>query len=165
MKIIIDTREQTPWNFDGSLAEVAIGTLRVGDYALDGDTGFAIERKSLNDFLGTVSKGWARFQREIYRAKERGFTLPVIVEGRLEQVMFHLDELGSVQPPDHNHPRLTPAFVLKRIGELQQIGASVFFAECPQYAAAVAFAMLHERWELLKDDNDAIRREENKREN
>lgn len=152
MKITIDTREQTPWHFDENLAEVTIGTLRVGDYAVTGDTGFAIERKSLDDFLGTISKGWARFQREIFRARERGFTLPVIVEGRLESVLFHLDEFGAVCPPQHEHFKLTPAFVLKRIGELQQIGASVFFAECADYAAAVAYAMLFERWQLIKDD-------------
>lgn len=154
MKITIDTREQTPWHFDPCLAEVTVGTLRVGDYAITGDTGFAIERKSFDDFLGTISKGWARFQREIYRAKERGFTLPVVVEGRFEDVLFHLDGHGDVVPPQHDHFKLTPAFVLKRIGELQQIGASVFFAECAQYAVAIAYAMLHERWELLKDDDN-----------
>ena len=154
MMITIDTREKCPWHFDPCLAEVTVGTLRVGDYAITGDTGFAIERKSFDDFLGTISKGWARFQREIYRAKERGFTLPVVVEGRLEDVLFHLDGHGDVVPPQHDHFKLTPAFVLKRIGELQQIGASVFFAECAQYAVAVAYAMLHERWELLKDDDN-----------
>lgn len=205
MKITIDTREQTPWHFDRSVAEATVGTLRTGDYAITGDTGFAVERKSMDDFLSTISKGWSRFQREIYRAKERGFGLPIVVEGMFSDVLFHMEkynsavarylrsgnrdpeldqiiksikdleeklvELGKafelryhcVVPPQHDHDKLTPAFVLKRIGELYAMGASVFFAERAEYAVAAGYAMLHGRNELLKDDDDDVRRKEDKR--
>lgn len=164
IEITIDTREQTPWHFDETLAKVTIGTLKIGDYAITGDTGFAVERKNFDDFLGTISTGWARFQREIYRAKERGFNLPIVVEGRLEDVLFHLDEHNHIVPPNHSHDKLTPAFVLKRIGELYQIGASVFFAERAEYAVAIAYSLLHERWNVLhKDDDNELSRKENRR--
>ena len=52
-RIIIDTREQTPWSFPPEIP-VEIGTLKTGDYALAGDDAFAIERKSKDDFLGTI---------------------------------------------------------------------------------------------------------------
>lgn len=165
VEITIDTREQTPWSFDSTLAKVSIGTLRTGDYAVTGDTGFAIERKSLDDFLGTISTGWHRFQREVYRARERGFNLPVLVEGRLEHCLFHLDAVAdAIVPPAHDHLKLTPQFVLKRIGELAQMGASVMFCECAEYAVAVAYAMLVERNNVLhKDDDDELPRNEDNR--
>ena len=67
LRIIIDTREQRPWRFPPEAAFVRRGTLSAGDYALEEDTAFAIERKSLDDFIGTVSTGWERFQRELER--------------------------------------------------------------------------------------------------
>lgn len=146
LDITIDTREQTPWHFEPHQALTRIGTLRTGDYALTGDSGFAVERKSLDDFLGTVSSGWARFQREIYRAKEAGFpSLPVIIEASLLQCLFRETEDGRLVGPDHDHSRLTPAFVTKRIAELSLLGCSVIFAENAAYASALAYAVLRER--------------------
>jgi len=145
INIVIDTREQTPWSFDTAFANVRMDTLRTGDYALDGDTCFAIERKSLDDFLGTISSGWARFCKEIYRAKEAQFpAFPIIVEGALSSVCFkELD--GQVAAPAHNHPRLSPAFVVKRIAELTLMGCQVIFAERPEYASAIALKLLQQR--------------------
>lgn len=150
LHVVIDTREQTPWHFDSCFAVTSIGTLRVGDYALKADLGFAVERKSLDDFLGTISSGWERFKREIIRANAAGYTLPIIVEGRLQDCFFTITPLGNPIPPQHNHPRVEPAFILKRIGELQHMGASVFFAENPHFAMAVAYSMLKERNLILK---------------
>lgn len=157
IEIVIDTREQTPWHFDECYAKTSIGTLRIGDYALKSDLGFAVERKSLDDFLGTIGTGWKRFQNEIQRAKVAGFVLPVVVEGRLEDCCFTVNpETGEPIPPQHSHPRLSPGFVLKRIGEIQHIGGSVFFAENQHYAMAVAYSMLYRRKEILeaKERND-----------
>lgn len=149
LDIVIDTREQTPWHIEECYATVTIGTLRIGDYALRGDVGFAVERKSLDDFLGTISSGWERFKREIERASKAGFTLPIIVEGRIEDCMFTVSDSGEPIPPHHNHPRLMPGFVLKRIGELQHMGANVYFAENAEYAMAIAYSMLTERQLIL----------------
>ena len=60
--IIIDTREQRPWVFPAYVA-VRVDTLKQGDYALEGDDRYAIERKSLEDFIGTIFSGWERFKR------------------------------------------------------------------------------------------------------
>lgn len=148
IEIVIDTREQTPWHFDEAFADVTTGTLRIGDYALRGDLNFAVERKSLDDFLGTISSGWDRFRRELERARAAGFTLPIVIEGRLEDCFYSIDERGTPCPPQHDHPNVFPAFVLKRIGELTHMGASVFFAENAHYAMAVAYSMLNERHAL-----------------
>lgn len=64
--VIIDTREQLPYSFQ---MESARATLKTGDYSLAGlETSIAIERKSLNDFIGCVTSGRERFERELARA-------------------------------------------------------------------------------------------------
>ncbi|MCL2105123.1 MAG: ERCC4 domain-containing protein [Kiritimatiellaeota bacterium] len=153
INIVIDTREQTPWGFDAAFANVRTGTLRTGDYALDGDACFAIERKTLGDFLGTISSGWARFCKEVYRAKEAQFpAFPIIVEGVFSSVCFQVLD-GQVSAPAHNHPRLSPAFVVKRIAELTLMGCQVIFAERPEYAGAIALKLLQQRAESLAAEN------------
>ena len=155
LDITIDTREQSPWAFDPSLVHTRRGTVRTGDYCVTGDTGFSVERKSLNDFLGTISSGWARFQREIYRAREAGYNLPVIIEARFSDVLFSETKGGEILPPPHDHPNLSPGFVLKRIGEMERLGASARFADGPVEAAMLATALLFQRHlELHNDDSE-----------
>lgn len=146
LRVVIDTREQRPWSFPAGLVEAAVGTLRTGDYALAGDDAFAIERKSLDDFLGTVSTGWERFMREIGRMEGAGFAARVvIVEADLEACCFRESTAGEIIPPAHNHPLLSPQFVLKRVAELAFMGVAVLFAGSPDHAAALAYALLSER--------------------
>lgn len=154
LDITIDTREQHPWHFDPTRIRVRRGTVRTGDYCVTGDSGFAIERKSLDDFLGTIGHGWQRFQREIFRAREAGFNLPIIVEARFTDFLFTLDERGRIESPQHEHPRMTPGFVLKRLGQIEHLGASPRFADGPVEAAMWAAAMLHARYLDLKKDDD-----------
>lgn len=146
MLIIIDTREQRPWGFPAWL-KTKRGTLRTGDYALDGDLGFAIERKGLDDFLGTVSTGWERFVREIERMGDWGCRV-IVVEGSLEDCCWHWKE-GEMIAPAHNHPKLTPAFVISRVAELTFMGVSVLFAGNSDIAAAVGYRLLKKRNEDL----------------
>lgn len=72
MKIIIDSREQLPFTFGGKRYEGVIvqpGTLATGDYSLGGlEDKIAIERKSLDDLIGCLTTGRARFERELQRA-------------------------------------------------------------------------------------------------
>lgn len=145
LTIIIDTREQTPWAIPSWLATVKVGTLKTGDYALEGDSGFAVERKSLEDFCGTVAGGWERFKREIVRM-EGWPAKVVIVEGSISDLVFRAD----AEPPRHNHHNLTPAFMMKRVAELLMMGVSVIFAENAEYAGAVGVAVLRERARELK---------------
>jgi len=156
LRIVIDTREQTPWSWEPSDAVTEIHGLSAGDYALWQDcesvkgrdsyaVRFAIERKSLDDFLGTISSGWERFQREL----ERMQTFParvVIVEGDFESCCFK--ELADmVMPPEHNHVMLRPAFVARRVAELTLEGVSVLFCGDSQLAAGMAYRVLRRRFE------------------
>ena len=146
LKIVIDTREQTPWAFPSYIVDSKRGTLRTGDYALEGDYNFAIERKSLDDFLGTISTGWERFLRELDRMEEARYPAKIIIiEGDFETCCFKESEEGYIVAPEHNHPRLTPQFVSSRIAELMLMGVCVMFATNPGYAAALACSIFHHR--------------------
>ena len=157
LHILIDSREQDPWAWAPGDATTEIAGLSVGDYALEQDTEqpkrrgalrpvrFSIERKELNDFLGTVSTGWDRFQREL----ERMAAFParvIIVEGNFAECCFS-QGVDSVAPPSHNHPVLTPAFVARRIAELTMMGVSVLMAGDAGLAAGLAYRIFRRRQE------------------
>lgn len=72
MKIIIDTREQHPFEFRPSkeIEGSVIRKLDIGDYSIEGyEDKIAIERKSPQDLFKSVGKDHKRFRREIERAK------------------------------------------------------------------------------------------------
>ncbi len=69
MKIVRDSREQSPFHFEDARfdgVEVIEGTLTTGDYSIAGlESRVAVERKSLADFIGSISTGRERFEREV----------------------------------------------------------------------------------------------------
>ena len=163
MHILIDSREQTPWHWDESDATTEIAGLSCGDYALAQDTEipkkrgalrpvrFAIERKSLEDFLGTISTGWDRFQRELTRM-ENFPSRVIIVEGNFADVCFKETAQG-VMAPEHNHPNLRPAFVARMIAELTMMDVHVLLAGDAQLAAGMAYRVFRRRVEALGLNN------------
>lgn len=141
MKVIIDTREQTPWHFPMELVEVRRDTLNYGDYALDGDT-WAIERKSLPDFVGTVTAGWERFCRELERMPKEPQRV-IIVGGSITQIMSQ-DYNGSAKPK----------YVMRRIAELTMMGVSVLFCDNETFAAMTAYRLFRRRKAFLDGVED-----------
>lgn len=89
MKIVIDSREQAPFNFAGerySDIEICRGTLPTGDYSLAGLVDcLAIERKSLADLVHCLGNERERFERELQRAQGLEF-FGVVVEASFEQL-------------------------------------------------------------------------------
>jgi len=90
MKLKIDTREQAPLNFkEGVFAEIVREGLPVGDYWCEvegAEIPIVFERKSLGDLFGTMTSGYARFKREMARARQAGITLVLIIEGSMKDV-------------------------------------------------------------------------------
>lgn len=144
LNVIVDTREQRPWAFSPDAIQVTRGTLSTGDYALDGDAHFAIERKSLGDFLGTIGTGWPRFVREVKRMQDFVARV-IIVEADYEMLCFRRDAQGNLLAPDHEFSKLTPGFVQRRIAELTLRGVSVLFARNAELAAGLATECLKVR--------------------
>jgi ERCC4-type nuclease len=92
MKIIIDTREQKPLEFNHKyITEIISKKLDVGDYACEYTDGFIppiyFERKSLEDLVGSLSKGYKRFRKEIIRAKENNVLLVILIEASITKVL------------------------------------------------------------------------------
>lgn len=119
--LIRDTREQKPLKLPGN---VIVQKLEVGDYGLAAphDRGIYIERKSLSDFVGTLSTkkttglkkngedseallGFDRFRAELGRAKALGAYLVMLVEDELTRALSfdYLPHLrwATRTSPDH----------------------------------------------------------------
>lgn len=92
MIVLCDNREQNSLEFiHPYVEEVQKCTLLVGDYTVryaDGHTpGIIFERKSITDVVGTFSKGYKRFLKEIKRSKENNIELIVIIEGTVTDLL------------------------------------------------------------------------------
>jgi len=66
--VIVDTREQTPWQFSPDVVVMLREKLPAGDYSLRGfEHQVAVERKSLEDLVKTLFFDWVRFKKELNR--------------------------------------------------------------------------------------------------
>lgn len=87
IKILIDTREQSPFAFQGYEVVVESAALPVGDYSLPGfEDRVSIERKSLDDLIGCLmNSNRERFERELARGRHYEL-FAVVVEATLADV-------------------------------------------------------------------------------
>lgn len=86
--IYCDSREKDLVEF--STIKPLIKKLDYGDYAFSNNewtNNTYIERKSIADFIGTLSIGFKRFIKEIERSKSNNSTLIILVEGNLSDVL------------------------------------------------------------------------------
>jgi len=75
---IVDSREQTPLILPG--LQTVIRGLATGDYSfVGGEHLFAVERKSLDDLVGCVTRERERFERELIRLRGYRFRRLLIV--------------------------------------------------------------------------------------
>ena len=84
IKIFIDTREQKPLQFKNSEKL----KLDVGDYAVAGENYnyTYVDRKSFDDFCGTMGAGYERFRRELERCRSLGSYLFIVIESDINNV-------------------------------------------------------------------------------
>lgn len=126
VSVIEDTREQSPIQLPVPTRRLA---LKVGDYALDGpnDVGIRIERKSLSDFCGTLSgrqttrvgkskvttdSSFARFTREMDRAKDANLYVVMIVESDINEAQSfnYLPHMRNI--------KASPTYVMYQLREV-----------------------------------------------
>ena len=115
-EILIDTREQKPLKFENRKVQVV--TLKFGDYAFSNDKatcGCYIERKSLSDFIGTMSGGYERFINEIERSQEQNAYLIVLVEESLQNALSF-----KFLPHISKKIKASPEFIFHRARSLIQ---------------------------------------------
>jgi len=119
-KIFIDTREQMPLVID---YPTEVKGLKFGDYAInDPENKCYIERKSISDFIGTMSGGYERFCREIERSVAAEANLIVLVERPLQECLS-FQYLNYVS----KKIKVTPEFVFFNVRELIQKYSNVQF--------------------------------------
>lgn len=115
-KILVDTREQLPLNFN---RETVVQTLKFGDYAFSDERascGAHVERKSIGDFIGTLSGGYERFCREIERAGEAKSNLIVLVEESIDNCL----NFNSLPQVYKKNTKVTPDYVFFNVREILQ---------------------------------------------
>jgi len=87
--VLIDTREQTPFDFSDYpnwIAGQREASLPTGDYTVVGmESVMALERKSLNDLVSTLMHNRERFIRECERLAELRYKA-ILIEASLEDV-------------------------------------------------------------------------------
>jgi ERCC4-type nuclease len=115
--VIVDTREQAPYSFLGYTETVSrtvkgekhseeipvvvrsiVRGLPTGDYSLEGyEDRVSIERKSIPDFVSTITAGRERFVRELERGEEFEF-FAVLVEGTLDDCLAYTRDETEASP-------------------------------------------------------------------
>lgn len=154
-KILYDDRErQAGWRFTGlrgnsadkyrplvfAQAETHLIT---ADYTIEGCPVF-VERKSLGDFISTVTHGHDNFRKEHERMlaiNAAGGACAVVIEASYEQIM---DELESGTSGRNVHP----ASVRGAVASMpQEFGVPWHFAGSRRRAEELAFWILRREWE------------------
>lgn len=78
-----DSREQRPYEFK---TPSQVGTLPTGDYSICGlEDHVAIERKTLDDLIGCLTKDRDRFERELFKGKALDY-FALVVESTLSDL-------------------------------------------------------------------------------
>lgn len=135
--IVIDTREQLPYEFHGSVR----GALPTGDYSIYGyEDRVAVERKSKPDAYGSLSVGRKRFEKEFARLAELEYAA-VVVESTMD---------GFLDPPAHS--QLRPRAALNSlIGWGVKFRVPVLFAGDRRMARALVLRTLMFWWRYLHE--------------
>ncbi|MFA7256429.1 MAG: ERCC4 domain-containing protein [Kiritimatiellales bacterium] len=151
MLIRIDTREQTPLEFEN--CATVRGTIAAFDYSIEGDQDFfAIERKSLPDLIQSlaIQKNYIRELNKIRRALAAGFPrLFYVVEANREDIdHFNYSVFAS--------GRIGSAFIFHQLSELEyHYAVHVVFSGDAIGAARDIFRLLKRRAEDLKAQEEA----------
>ena len=121
--ILIDTREQSPLIFENCQTEPA--TLTTGDYGLKGcEHSWVVERKELNDLIGSLTQSRDRFLRELQRMKAYPFRR-LLIEGTRSDIESH-----------RYRSRATPQSILGSLATIEiRYNLPVVFADTRRRAA------------------------------
>lgn len=168
LRILVDTREQTPWTFQSIRADKKDGggtlyipreikTLETGDYSIDGyQEEVTVERKSPTDLLGTLSKGRERFEREHERMAAMGAgNALVIIEAPL--IAFIRNRFKSRMSPKTIHRTF--------VSWTAKYGVPWYFVDSRRLAEITCYRFLEKWWEQRKEAEapDAGKKEERSR--
>ena len=107
--VLVDTREQLPYTFQGLRADANEGggpitvrtercTLNAGDYSIQGYSQMVVvERKSASDLAGTLTAGRKRFVREMDRLREYDAAW-IVCESELSELFRGIPMAPNIRP-------------------------------------------------------------------
>ena len=122
--VIVDTREQEPLGFNPELVTAVRRALPAGDYSVAGlEQTVAVERKTLDDLVGTVMHARGRFYRELQRL-ETYTRACIVVEANIADVVA-----GRYRGEAHPNAVLGSAIAIS-----VDFGVPVFFCSSRQIA-------------------------------
>ncbi len=122
--VIVDTREQDYYGFNPQLVTPVRRALPAGDYSVAGmEQIVAVERKTLDDFVGTVMRARGRFYRELRRLAKYTRAC-VVVEADLADILA-----GRYRGDAHPHAILGSALAIS-----VDFGIPVYFCSNRQIA-------------------------------
>ena len=99
--IVTDTREQTPLMFTHLQSERA--ALQTGDYSVRGlEEVFAVERKSLPDLVGSLTRERGRFMREMHRLRGFQFARLLIIGSELDLARLVAQGRANLAQVEHS---------------------------------------------------------------
>lgn len=128
--ILCDTREPWPHPWAKHLPDVQFVRegLETGDMALAGNPAIVVERKTVSDFLGSITAGRERFENELKRSRYLDHFC-IIVEGSL---MDCVNDRGG----------LTLESLMGTVAAITRRWCPIHFAGTEGYAARLAFRIL-----------------------
>ena len=137
MKVVIDTREQLPYEFEDSI----IRTLQTGDYSLFGyEDQITVERKTKADAYGTIGKGRTRFIKELERLREIDYSA-IVVEASLS---------NFVEPPRFS--QLNPKSAINSLLAWSiRYGVHIYFADNRIMGNLLTVRILERYWKKLNE--------------
>ena len=137
MKVVIDTREQLPYEFEDSITR----TLQTGDYSIFGyEDQVTVERKTKADAYGTIGKGRNRFIKELERLREIDYSA-IVVEASLT---------NFVEPPRFS--QLNPKSAINSLLAWSiRYGVHVFFADNRTMGNLLTLRILERYWKKLHE--------------
>lgn len=148
LNIIIDKREQLPLKFPKHI-KIINNSLSFGDYSTSSEhfSNLFLERKSLVDLCGSLSKGYDRLCAEFKRAQEFKANIVILVEEDLNNI----SSIGYT--PHTKKIKAKPEFIFSRIRDILTTFPNIQFAFCKgrEEAARVAVQLL-----LLKNNIQTV---------
>lgn len=144
--IIVDTREQKPWDFSFYGHEVLLAKLDYGDYSVVGKTDqIFIERKATTSELSAnlcTDVGYRRFNAEMERSRE---ARKVLICEFPESYMEIFPEKSGIPKSKQKFIRIGAKFLRKRLHEIvDKYSVEVYFNDTIGEAEELALKILSE---------------------
>jgi ERCC4-type nuclease len=129
LTIVIDSREQKPYTFPGY--KTVVQGMSIGDYGLQNCTDIAVERKNVDDLIGSLTKGRDRLQKEL----QKGSHLPyfaLVIEA----------SLSDLANGNYQSSMLPNSAVQTLLSWSVKHNTHIFFCDNREYAEQITLSLL-----------------------